>query len=399
LLQRQLNTKAGEQIDLSSGGQRTEAQADALAKEIATLTSQLQEVETEIRQTSPHYAALTQPQPLSLKEIQAQVLDADTLLLEYSLGADRSYVWAVTPASITSYELPGREEIEAVARAFYESVSTPPARAADRVTGRGLKIESGQQANAQFEQTAAQLSRLLLAPVASALGKKRLLIVADGALQYVPFAALPVPTSGTSSAPPLPLILAHEIVSLPSASTLAVLRHEVEGRKGATKTLAVLADPVFERTDDRLKPLAGQPQSATKALAATPEEARGLSLVLAKSAQDSGVAGAGLRIPRLPATRREADDILALVPLAERRQALDFAASRAAATDPELGAYRFVHFATHGLLDSQHPELSGLLLSMFDEKGEPQDGFLRAHEVFNLKLSAEVVVLSACETG
>jgi CHAT domain-containing protein len=77
----------------------------------------------------------------------------------------------------------------------------------------------------------------------------------------------------------------------------------------------------------------------------------------------------------------------------------DFAANRAAATSADLGAYRYVHFATHGFLDSQHPELSGLLLSMYDQQGVPQDGFLRAHEVFNLKLAAELVTLSACQTG
>lgn len=73
--------------------------------------------------------------------------------------------------------------------------------------------------------------------------------------------------------------------------------------------------------------------------------------------------------------------------------------NRAAVTDPELGTYRYVHFATHGFLDNVHPELSGIVLSMFDERGQPQDGFLRAHEVFNLRLSADAVVLSACQTG
>ncbi len=239
---------------------------------------------------------------------------------------------------------------------------------------------------------------MLLAPVGALLGKKRLLIVADGALQYIPFAALPVPTDASNAAQ-TPLIVAHEIVSLPSASTLAVLRREAGERKGATKTLAVLADPVFERTDERFKTGAGRPAVNTNAPAAPVGESRGLGLIAAKAAQESGVATTDLRIKRLPATRREADAISALAPPAARLEALDFAANRAAATNPALADYRFVHFATHGLLDSQHPELSGILLSMFDEQGTPQDGFLRAHEVFNLKLNADVVVLSACQTG
>jgi CHAT domain-containing protein/Flp pilus assembly protein TadD len=395
-LQRQLNVKAEEQIRLLSG-EHTEAEASALAAEVAALTSRFQQVETEIRQTSPRYAALTQPQPLSLKDIQTQVLDADTVLLEYSLGADRSYLWAVTPTAINSFELAGREEIEAKARSFYESISTPPALKSNGAAERGLSGDLRRQSDAQSGQVAAQLSRLLLAPVAAALGKKRLLVVADGALLYIPFAALPEPSNGESSAAAAPLIVNHEVVNLPSASTLAVLRSETAERKAATKLLAVLADPVFERTDERFKAGAGRTSAPGGASASPADETRGLLLV--KSARESGVAAADLRIPRLTATRREADEITQLAPPSARREVLDFAASRASATDPELGDYRYVHFATHGFLDSLHPELSGLLLSMLDERGEPQDGFLRAHEVFNLKLSADVVVLSACQTG
>jgi CHAT domain-containing protein len=111
------------------------------------------------------------------------------------------------------------------------------------------------------------------------------------------------------------------------------------------------------------------------------------------------VAGAGRRISRLPATRDEAAAIVALVPEAERKLALNFDTSRAAATSDELSQYRLIHFATHGLLNSQHPELSGIVLSLVDQQGQPQDGFLRLHEIYNLKLPAELVVLSACQTG
>jgi CHAT domain-containing protein len=94
-------------------------------------------------------------------------------------------------------------------------------------------------------------------------------------------------------------------------------------------------------------------------------------------------------------------EVEAIVGLAggENLKALDFEASRATALSDELGHYRVVHFATHGLLNSLHPELSGLVLSLVDEKGQPQDGFLRAHDVYNLKLRADLVVLSACQTA
>ena len=170
---------------------------------------------------------------------------------------------------------------------------------------------------------------------------------------------------------------------------------------------------MFERADPRLKKngsqenTEGNQKPSSQAVTAidavatprTGNRQRGLGLALVKSAAESGVKGADLEIPRLPGTRQEAEQILSLVPATSSKQAFDFTANRATATSAELSQYRYVHFATHGFLDSQHPELSGILLSMFDEQGEPQDGFLRAHEVFNLKLAAELVVLSACQTG
>jgi CHAT domain-containing protein len=101
----------------------------------------------------------------------------------------------------------------------------------------------------------------------------------------------------------------------------------------------------------------------------------------------------------LPFTRREADRILAFASGSTNLKAVDFKADRATATSAELGRYRYVHFATHGLLDSERPGLSALALSLVDEQGKQQDGFLRAHEIYNLNLPAELVTLSACQTG
>jgi CHAT domain-containing protein len=186
------------------------------------------------------------------------------------------------------------------------------------------------------------------------------------------------------------LIFDHEIVPLPSASTLTILREEVKERKPAEKTVAVLADPVFNSSDERVKGLRGGGTSSID---------NALPRAIQRTARDLGLNDAELTIPRLPGTRREADQILTLVPRSQSKAAFDFAANRQTAASKELGEYRYIHFATHGFLNSLHPELSGIVLSMVDDKGNPQDGFLLAHEVFNLKLSAELVVLSACRTG
>lgn len=387
--QRLLNTRAQSQMELLSRP-HSESQATKIAAEIETLIHNLQEIETEIRQTSPHYAALMQPQPLTLSEIQTQVLDQDTLLLEYSLGDERSYLWAVSSNSVNSYELPRREEIETASRRFYDLVNTRNRDVRDETSEqRTLRIA---QADKELPVAAASLSRMLLDPVAGQLGKKRLIIVADGALHFVPFAALPSPIRAEPSIP-TPLVAGHEIVNLPSASTLSVVRHEMKGRQTAPRTIVVLADPVFMKDDKRVKKGSGIDSAAPVIVLSTGHRQ------LVKAAADTGIANEGFFVPRLPGTRREAEKIIAMVPAPERRLALDFAASRVTATSPELEQYRYVHFSTHGLLNSVHPELSGVVFSLVNERGEAQDGFLRAHEIYNLRLRAELVVLSACQTG
>ena len=398
-LKRRLDAKAQEQMKLLAGS-HTDEQANGLAKELETLTTQLQQVETKIRQTSPQYAALTQPHPLSLKEIQTEVLDPDTILLEYSLGKEGSYLWAVSPTGIASYELPQQDQIEAAARRVYELLNARNKRSWDETrTQREARIV---KSDGELPVATAALSQMLLAPVASQLGNKRLVIVADGLLQFIPFGALPVPASAGSAAQQ-PLIVEHEIISLPSASMLAVLRREVAGRKPAPKTVVVLADPVFLKNDERIKGAAkgtlGRATGDTqdKTMRANADSLKELQLV--EAAQDTGLTNGGLYVPRLAGSRKEAEEIVAMVSPAQSRLALDFEASRAVATSAELSQYRYVHFSTHGFLNSVHPELSGIVFSLVNERGETQDGFLRAHEIFNLKLPAEVVVLSACQTG
>ncbi|MEW6211263.1 MAG: CHAT domain-containing tetratricopeptide repeat protein [Acidobacteriota bacterium] len=389
-LQKSLNDKAERQTQLLSG-RHTPEQAAAAAKEIESLVAQYTEAQTQIRTASPRYAALTQPQPARFKDIQQQV-DENTILLEYALGDERSYLWAVSAKSIASFELPRRAEIEAAAKRFYELLRS----AGD--AGRGGDGET--RGRGESEEAARQLSRMLLAPVAGRLGSKRLLIVADGILHYIPFAALPSPKASVVSSPLSvakprqrttdngqrtirPLIADHEIISLPSASVLAEMRREIEGRKPAPGAVAVFADPVFSMDDTRLKSTV---RSSGQRL---------LTRDLQRAATDLGAEG----FPRLPFSRREAEAIIASAPRGQAIKSLDFEASRNRVTGLDLGNYRIIHFATHGLLNSTHPELSGIVLSLVDEEGQAQNGFLRLHEIYNLKLPAELVVLSACQTG
>lgn len=394
-LRQMLNAEAERQMRLFSG-QHTEESARAVRRKIEELLTQLLAIEAEFKAQSPRYAALTQPAPLGLKEIQTTVTDDATLLLEYSLGENRSYLWAVTATSFSSYELPPRAVIEEAARRCYELLTARNRHVKFETAAE--KRERVQKADAEYPLAATALSEMLLGPVASQLGRRRLLVVPDGALEYLPFAALAVPgktvTAHTQSARGLrpasfvPLMVEREVTTIPSASTLAVLRMEFEGRAPAEKVVAVFADPVFDKADERVS---GESLSGN---------ARGRSAALAGGEQEATRSADGApALVRLPYTREEADAILALAPPTRRKAALGFEANRAAAMSDDLSSYRIIHFATHSFLDSMHPELSGIALSMLDREGRPQQGYLRAHEVFNLKLEAELVVLSGCRTG
>lgn len=393
-LEQAINARAARHAQLVSNKEDTEAQT--VARELDRLTTEYDEVKAQIKSKSPRYAALTQPQPLSLAEVQQRILDNDSLLLEYMLGDERSYVWVVTRTEVSTYELPPRAQIEDAAQRFRKLLTANQPVAGESFEQTQARIR---EADAQLPETAASFSRMILGPVLGKLGTKRLLIVPDGVLQYIPFQALTVPPADTGSSvrqantaentgEQVPLIVDHEIVNEPSASALALVLTDTAQRKPAPNSVAVFANPVFELDDSRVKsPGAAQEPSVD------PAERTRVQGVF----RDIGF-GEG-RIPALPASQDEAEAIIAVAPWGTGLKALGFDANRAAITKPELAQYRIVHFATHGFIDYQNPELSGLVLSRFDQNGQPQEGFVRLHDIYNLKLSADLVVLSACNTG
>jgi tetratricopeptide (TPR) repeat protein len=396
LLQQLLAAKAESQVSLRvAGGHRDEA--GELEEEIRKLTTEYNEVSAEVREQGLRSAVLAPPRPLRLEEIQAELLDDNTALLEYALGDEKSYLWVVTATSISSYELPPRAEIEDVARELYRLLAENQAE--------GQVASAADSLDEQYWQTASVMSQMLLGRAAPQLGSKRLLIVADGALQYIPFEALPVPAVFPADAgrsgdvgsagdrdTPIPLVWEHEIVSLPSATTLALLRQRGTHRAATPgKMVVVLADPVFERDDPRLRGLNLANQAAQE------EQVEAVQLHAALRSADG--ASGDLTLTRLPFTLQEAKEIMEMTPEGEGRLVTSFAASRALAIEGGLSEYRIVHFATHGVINYQHPELSGIVLSMINERGERENGFLQLHDIYALDLSADLIVLSACSTG
>jgi CHAT domain-containing protein/tetratricopeptide (TPR) repeat protein len=371
-----------ERRDRVASASRSPAEAEELAEQLRKLSADYDQVQAEIRSRSPRYAALSQPNPLNLAEVQQRILGEETLLLEYSLGEERSFLWAVECGNHVTFEIAPRSEIEKLSRDVYGLLTARIPTPGESVREYRLRVKD---ADSRYWETAGRLSEILLGPVRDRLVGKRIVVVSDGSIQYVPFSALPVPGGTTDR---VPLIVSNEIVNLPSVSALDVLRQHTRGRRAARGSVAVLADPVFELDDPRVggRPPTNAAQSPVAGLARSPRNAGALS-------------GSEMRIQRMIATRREADSILATAPAGKTLRATDFAASRALAMDPTLGRFRIVHFATHGVVNNEQPGLSGVILSMVDEGGRPRNGFLRLHDIYNLNLPVDLVVLSACESA
>ena len=408
-LREQVAFKAAEQVRLL-GSRQTEARVASAKKEMDALLAQYHDVREEILTANPAYAALAKPRSLKVEEIQ-QLLDPETLLLEYSLGEKQSHLWAVTSTSFSSYELPGRRTIEELARGIYAGVAgtsrVKPVQVPHSSPSEALVLSPTETTEAAGRDVSPKrmLAQILWQHLSAAeLNKKRWLIVADGALQYLPFNILPRPTGkGTISSDGDALISTHEIAYLPSASVLAVLRHHALDRKQHSKLVAVLADPVFDNDDPRVH--AGGTAEKQGSARGSEEKTEQFSTQilpqeqLVRSITEMERAGNPILLKRLMFSRWESRAIVKAAPHGQAMEALDFDANRTLVTNGSLAGYRIVHFATHGLLNNEHPELSGLVFSLVDAQGKTQNGFLDLEDIYNLRLQADLVVLSACETG
>ncbi|QSV65139.1 MAG: CHAT domain-containing protein [Dolichospermum sp. DL01] len=309
--------------------------------------------------------------PANLSEIQQQLLDNNTLLLEYFLGEEKSYLWVVSRNSIKTYSLPKRLTIEAKAKQFYDLLTIPIGRVRPRTTAKVGK----------------ELSEMILGPVAAELGQKRLLIVGDGALQYIPSSAIPElkPVNDTNYRSPegefapymQPLVVNHEVINLLSASAMLEVRQNHSDRPTASMELAVFADPVLNREDERV--------SRTKNIT---------------EASDNSISDLEAIYPLLPGTKQEVEQILKFVSPEKRSEFLGFDASYQATLGSKLNKYRIIHFATHGFFNVKSPERSGVVLSAISKTGELQRGSIVPTSTFNMDMSAaDLVVLSGCRTG
>jgi len=313
---------------------------------------------------------------LRLQQIQANLLDDDSVLVEYALGDKASYAWVVDHEKIAAYELPSESRVRNLVLAFRNDLIPLEPRANEPAT---QYAERESAAKSGRERRALKLAKMLVGGLPLKPGQ-RIFIVPDGPLQYIPFSALPVPGG---EKPGMFFLEQHEIISVPSASALAAIR--MRPRAPATAGIAIFADPVFEReqkSSGAVRRRTAKRSENQRALTRALRDMRGFQ-----------------HIARLPGSRKEAEAIQEVFGPGSTFMALGFDANRNSVLDGRLSAFRMVHFATHGIIDVRHPEMSGLILSLVNAKGERQDGYLRLGDIYQLKLSADLVVLSSCESA
>ena len=371
-----------------------------LDAELEKLQSEYEEIENQIRTTSPRYASLTSNQPLSLADIQQKVLDDQTILLEYGLQNDNSYLWAVNKSGASLYKLPGRATVDTLATDLRAQLI--PSKLQRRIVGidvaeanRGIGVATtaAPEDTAAFIAASNALYKAVIEPAASVTTDKRLLVVADGALNYVPFEVL-LKSAESGDFASLPyLVKTNEVIYAPSASVVGAIKQQ--RTKSDSRAMLIVADPVFNSNDARARKAAPSTSDA---------EVRGLGIQSALT-DVSGQAVAtdakmeGLPLARLAGTRVEADQISKLVKTSGGQADLwlDLDANEDNLDAKDISKYRIIHVATHGLLNAERPQFTGVVLSLVGNKNS--DGFLRTDEVFNLKLGGPLVMLSACETG
>jgi CHAT domain-containing protein len=350
----------------------TKEELRSLDVDLATLEKEYQEVTQIIHARYPSYQQVTAPTGWDLRQIQEQVIgDDQTLLLEFSLGLNRSYVWAVTKNDLKSYELPPVKQINEAAQKVYQL----------------LRTSDGTKNAYELDQATRHLSQMVLSPVTAELNKSRLIVVADGPLHYIPFQIL---TSNTSDQP---LVAKIEIINSPSASILGQLRQEASRKKPPTKMLAAFGDPVFASNYAQRREL---DSNGYVAALQHPEEGR-----WRQALRDIDSDGGSLNPTEIQPLFFAKHELISLQNVAgsETFLATGFDATPEKLKNTDLTKYAILHFATHGILNPKRPENSGFFLSTVTRDGRPQNGFVGLEDIYGLRAPVSLVVLSACQTG
>src|SRR5436190_2956122 len=353
-------------------GEELKKKPSELDSDLEKLQLEFEEIENQIRTASPRYASLTSNKPLTLAEVQTNVLDDQTVLLEYALQPDSSYLWVVSKAATSLYKLPGRASVDKLATDLRAQLI--PSKLQRRIVGidvaevdRGIGISASAPEEAtQFIAASNAVYKVAIEPAAATVVDKRLLVVADGSLNYIPFEVLLKSADSGDFASLAYLVKSNEIVYAPSASVVGAIKQQ--RAKASGKAMLVIADPVFNSNDARARKAAAAPTASTA-------EVRGLGIQSALTDVTGQAATPpekmeGLPLARLAGTRVEADQISKLAKTSGGTADvwLDLDANEDNLGTRDLSKYRIIHVATHGLLNAERPQFTGVVLSLVGNK-------------------------------
>lgn len=323
-----------------------EEERNNLLKEVKSLEDKLENVKRQIRSQNPAYANLTYPEIITYEEATKEFVDSKTAIFAFIVGKDSAYAFAMTKKGLKVYSIPPQKDLRLKVISHRKAISDTDNR----------DFNSGQE-----------LYNLLLKPGLTE-GIKKLIIVPDDILNLLPFETLLA-----TKQPDDWLIKHYTIYYAPSLSSLRELVHH-QNRKNRRKpqyNLLAVGDPYYGELEEKYSEL------STKTIF-----------------QDFYTL-TDLKFYRLRYSHEEVKRISSLIPkatvLAREKATEDLVKSA------NLSDYRIIHFATHGLIDDQKPARSAIVLTLDNDPTE--DGFLQMREVFNLRLNADLVVLSSCQTG
>ena len=366
-LRETLQLTENSKVRLLSGAYK-KSELQSLEQEYERIKSEYDQLIKKIQDLNPSYQRKISPTAWELRQIQDQVIvDDQTLLVAYSLGSEKSYLWAVTRAGIETYELPSEQQIGAAANRVYDA----------------LKLRPSGPTDDQLTVAARDLSQMILSPIAAQLNGNRLIVVPDGVLHYIPFQVLPSPINGE------PLIATKEIINAPSASILGELQQQASQRQMPGNVLVAFGDPVFatDSTETQDNNVTGQHAFATARLrsAMRDTEFKDGPFDLTK-------------LDRLFYAKHELDELRDVA----GKTALivsDYAATREKFMTTDLTQYAILHVVTHGYFDQKRPEASGLVLTNVSREQKQLNGFIGLRDIYELRAPVYLVVLSACQTA
>ena len=342
-----------------------------IEKELRRLGALIEQQRAAERKRERWAGRLASPQPVTMPQILGY-LPTDTALLAYRLGVEQSNLFVLTHDRARVFPLTNREQIEPEAESFYRS------------------LEGSLRSGLQWKLMSEALARRLLPRDALPPEIRRLMIVPDGFLHYIPFAALAAPRTGYEVGATTSLLGDHfEISYVPSASLLIALDQRRLERAPSPTTAVIFADPVYQPDDERRS----ERQSSTDLDPSRPAEASPHTRGIAIRQMPEGP------LPRLIYSADEAAVLERLLPLSRRQIRTGFDATKEAVLGSDLSRARILHFATHAWVDEGLPELSGVVLSQYDQTGRELDSRLYLHEIRELTLNADLTVLSGCQTA